>query len=458
MAFAAKFPLLRSKSHNIIFTMFEGFFTETAKTDVFIPNPQIIKPPGFVAGVDIENTTFSGNLRNLADNLKSKFSVNRSNKKYEISDKKIDNITEDTPAFIYDGRILGADDKSYSPDTALCSVKPVMPSSMKAEEVGNFRIVFINGMSTSPKRVLHAMQLVADSTGMPVVGIYNATNGDFSDVVQAIGDKSNISQNSAAETLCKQIIAFTKNNECMRIVGDSQGALITSRALSNAKSVLIKSGFSQSDIEERLGNFRIETFGGAAWSYPDGPRYVHYVCEQDPVPFHFGLSKFGLDKGQHKKMQEGMLMPDWMKALAAGMWLCDIEYFCRMHPGKDSRIIRFKIEEYEDWLDTHRLETYIKHRLPFDKAAPSSPDSGEQSFTLAGFMIRTPKWLLTAVCLYYLTKCTRKGSRYLLKKAFQTVGFINSLALSGTRKVFSFMTLKSKRRHFSKEATAMNAR
>src|SRR5262249_21007552 len=38
-----------------------------------------------------------------------------------------------------------------------------------------------------------------------------------------------------------------------------------------------------------LSQVTVETFGGAAASYPDGPRYVHYVNRVDMVPSGTGL-------------------------------------------------------------------------------------------------------------------------------------------------------------------------
>jgi hypothetical protein len=70
----------------------------------------------------------------------------------------------------------------------------------------------------------------------------------------------------------------------------SQGALIASRAVGAAYNRLrIEDGLSASAARKRLSTIQIETFGGAARSYPDGPQYVHYVNVADAIPMTLGL-------------------------------------------------------------------------------------------------------------------------------------------------------------------------
>lgn len=47
-----------------------------------------------------------------------------------------------------------------------------------------------------------------------------------------------------------------------------------------------------------MGNIRVETFGGAAPSYPNGPQYVHYVNRGDPVGMLVGLGPLGTGRGR----------------------------------------------------------------------------------------------------------------------------------------------------------------
>jgi hypothetical protein len=89
-----------------------------------------------------------------------------------------------------------------------------------------------------------------------------------------------------ADTVYEEITA----GRTVNLMAHSQGALITSRALQDVYNRLrIEDGLSRAATERLLSRVRVETFGGAAGSYPDGPRYVHYVNRRDPVASLFGL-------------------------------------------------------------------------------------------------------------------------------------------------------------------------
>jgi hypothetical protein len=75
-----------------------------------------------------------------------------------------------------------------------------------------------------------------------------------------------------------------------------RGALVTSGALSLVKNQLERDaqlpgaqGQEARQLLERFNNIKVETFGGAAASYPSGPQYVHYIHTGDPVPMTAGL-------------------------------------------------------------------------------------------------------------------------------------------------------------------------
>jgi hypothetical protein len=74
----------------------------------------------------------------------------------------------------------------------------------------------------------------------------------------------------------------------VHLVAHSQGAAVTARALTQVRSDLIKKLGSASAADQELHNVKVETFAGAAWNYPDGPQYRHYINEADVVPQVFG--------------------------------------------------------------------------------------------------------------------------------------------------------------------------
>ena len=52
---------------------------------------------------------------------------------------------------------------------------------------------------------------------------------------------------------------------------------------------MLEDGMSRNDAERLMNNIKVETFGGAARRFTDGPQYVHYVNRNDGVPQAFGL-------------------------------------------------------------------------------------------------------------------------------------------------------------------------
>ena len=118
----------------------------------------------------------------------------------------------------------------------------------------------------------------------------------------------------------------------------SQGALVTSRALNHvAQRMRIEDGMSQADVEKAMSKLKVETFGGAAAHFPDGPKYVHYVNTKDMVPSMFGQ---GNGKGVDEWARDG---------------------------GKGAVIRRFS--EGSGISGAHSInDMYLPHRVGFDQA------------------------------------------------------------------------------------------
>jgi hypothetical protein len=187
----------------------------------------------------------------------------------------------------FDGLFVGAGGRTFSPSTPLSQVPAVLPSDGRAPAE---TIVYVNGISTTKDGQFGSLQRIADRTGARVVGVHNATQGGFVDVIQSAGDTLDVGRNPAVDTLADTVYAEIKAGRNVHLMAHSQGALITSRALTDVYQRLrVEDGLSRRAAERLLGRVEVETFGGAAGSYPDGPRYVHYVNRRDAVPDLFGL-------------------------------------------------------------------------------------------------------------------------------------------------------------------------
>lgn len=190
----------------------------------------------------------------------------------------------------FDGHLVGANGRTYPPDTPLSEVDAVMPRN----GVTNDRtIVYVNGITTDVAGQSRSLQEIADRTGSRVIGVHNATAGSVRDIAQSLGDKLDIGNNPAVDTLADTIYNELKAGRQVDLMAHSQGAIITSRALTDVRNRLqLEDGMSRKNAEKLLGNVRVETFGGAARRYPDGPQYVHYVNKRDFVPMALGLRNF----------------------------------------------------------------------------------------------------------------------------------------------------------------------
>jgi hypothetical protein len=154
----------------------------------------------------------------------------------------------------------------------------------------NETLIYVNGIQTDVAGQTRSLQAIADNTGSRVIGVHNATGTFAGDLLQSLGDKLDIGRNPAVDTLADTVYNELKAGREVHLMAHSQGAIITSRALTDVRNrLMLEDGMSREQAENLLNNVRVETFGGAARRYPDGPQYVHYVNRNDGVPQATGL-------------------------------------------------------------------------------------------------------------------------------------------------------------------------
>jgi hypothetical protein len=187
----------------------------------------------------------------------------------------------------FDGHFVGAGGRTFSADTALGDVPAVTPrGGVRNSET----LIYVNGIKTDVRKQAGSLQAIADLTGSRVVGIHNATQNSVADIVQSLGDKLDIGRNRAVDTLADTVYDELRAGREVHLLAHSQGAIITSRALQDVKNrLMLEAGISRREAERLMSSIKVETFGGAARRFPDGPQYVHYVNRNDIVPQAFGL-------------------------------------------------------------------------------------------------------------------------------------------------------------------------
>jgi hypothetical protein len=187
----------------------------------------------------------------------------------------------------FDGHFVGADGQTFSPNTALSDIPAVTPRN---GVTNNETLIYVNGIRTNVQGQVNSLQAIADQTGSRVIGVHNATQSSAADILQSLGDKLDIGNNPAVDTLADTVYNELRAGRDVYLLAHSQGAIITSRALQDVKNRLMaEDGMSRRDAERLMSNIKVETFGGASRRFPDGPQYVHYVNRNDGVPQAFGL-------------------------------------------------------------------------------------------------------------------------------------------------------------------------
>jgi hypothetical protein len=253
------------------------------------------------------------------------------------------------PDTAYDGALVGANGTAYPGTTPLNQVPPVLPAGgVKDQQL----YIEVNGIGDDKASQYSSLQAVANATGDPVIGIHNATQGFVTDIAQSAGDKLNIGKNPAVDQVESEVYSSIQKGQPIHLLGHSQGALIISRALYNVEDRLqIEDGLTKQQAEQKLSLVQVETFGGAATSYPDGPQYVHYVNRADIVPDAFGLGP------TENTVHVGSLF---------NIPLLPLPWGHNPGAGAGATVIRFNDPGTPGY--AHSLTTYLAHRVPFDQA------------------------------------------------------------------------------------------
>lgn len=268
----------------------------------------------------------------------------------------------------FDGMLVGSGDDTFRPGTPLDQIPAVTPTNRheisprgnRHDDAGK-TVLYVNGIVTDLEGQGREMQDIANATGMNVIGIHNSTEGAGADLAQSVDDKlamvrdlaSDLTgkpakgSNPAVDTLADTMYTELMAGRDVNVMGYSQGALITARALRDLASRLrIENGLPPEQVEQLMSRINVETFGGAGAIFPDGPNYVHYVNTKDVVPVAFGLGN----------------------ALS--------------YPGRGAVVHEFSEGKSSQFATAHDLDdSYLPHRLPFDRARnggfvrPSSPRS-----------------------------------------------------------------------------------
>jgi hypothetical protein len=131
---------------------------------------------------------------------------------------------------------------------------------------------------------------LAEKSGRAVVGIHNDTEGILMDLFRCLQEKLDRDKKPAMRSILSMLLGALPQGNPVLLIGHSQGALIIARALEEYRHQRLAAGISEAAVRQELSLVRMESFGGAAADYVDGPSYLHHVNRLDPVALFFGVA------------------------------------------------------------------------------------------------------------------------------------------------------------------------
>ncbi len=284
--------------------------------------------------------------------------------------------TTPTADLAFDGSVIGAGPRLgdpanpsgavYGAGTDARSVAPFKPANGTASEM----VYEINGIQDDAAAQARSAQALANRANVNVVAIHNATAGVGFNIVWDLGqclmDKTRLAPatNNATARLAYQLAIDIRESRPIHLSAHSQGALVTSGALTALKTVLVDN-YGPAKADAILSKIKVETFGGAAASYPSGPQYTHYINVRDPVPTQTGL---------------GSIANADARQTAAGGSRATV-HFIEDDARGGGEVMNFNAHDFN--------EGYLDHRMPFEQArADNAQLSGQSEIGPADGVVR----------------------------------------------------------------------
>ena len=198
--------------------------------------------------------------------------------------------------------------------------------------------------------------MASNKTNTPVCALYNQSINLGHDVLQAVTDKMNLTDKPVVKALCNLLCDAFYANTPIHIAAHSHGAVVVSNAMSDSISILKRSGAKEKNITLWIATLTVETFGGAATTYPDGPRYIHYVDNRDKVAWYAGVARFGLNEFD-VRLNEARVFQQGTTGIVAAATYSAAKL---IEPGAGAKIFRVdSLRPDTSGPDFHALSNYL---------------------------------------------------------------------------------------------------
>lgn len=149
-------------------------------------------------------------------------------------------------------------------------------------------VYFINGVWNTIASSDDSAKMLADLLERPVKRVYNKSDGQIADLVESGKLKVGmLNDNPSVQSLVSNIMHDLQKGETVEIHAHSEGAIITSAALGMIQE------YYPDFFAKYAHNISVNTYGGASWTYPEGPTYNHATFASDIVAVGPGRATLG---------------------------------------------------------------------------------------------------------------------------------------------------------------------
>lgn len=245
----------------------------------------------------------------------------------------------------YDGYLVGEGGCLYDPGSiSLDQVPPFLGRTRSGPR--QQPLFYVNGFGAAPGREPYRLRRLAESSNIPVIGIYYASQSQsLADILRVLPiPKSPVLRSEAINTLKDLMLSAMERGEAFHVRGGSGGTIIIADTLGKVRRAAFSRYGPQEAMNNRLPLLKVETHGSAASWYPSGPRYVHYINLLDPVPLAVGFFAPGLQNSGPRSA---------------------VALFLASYPSIESEL--GPVDGMgEAFLRLHGFNVYTRYRRPFD--------------------------------------------------------------------------------------------
>ncbi len=235
-------------------------------------------------------------------------------------------------------------------------------------------LYFVNGIANDVETEIGYAARFAGLVHADVHLIHVATFGIPSDLEKATREKLSSSYSDAQppeQAVARAVLAHLNGTPAapafrgdVHFAAHSRGALVVERGLELAARDMATVGYTPAQTAALFAHVGVETYGGAASSFPNGVRGLHYVNDRDPVGLGFGMGPLTA-----RTAEAIGVIGAFNAGAAAFVAGYEIERALTLHPQGPVVLEPGKSEAnpVDELLHAHGATGYLDARTPFEQ-------------------------------------------------------------------------------------------